>query len=161
MNENKLKQCTRCKQNLTLDNYTIAKRSGWQGPRARCRNCCNLEMKENYFKNPFPQFLSNSKIRSKNKNIPFSINVEYLKSIFPKDNMCPVLKVPFQFGYKHEKNKDYAPSLDRIIPEKGYVEGNLIFVCDIVNRVKSNASTEILEKVSNFYKKFELTKEKK
>ena len=74
--------------------------------------------------------------------------------------MCPVLNISFQGGYMNEdkKNKDYSPSLDRIVPEKGYVKGNLVFVCNIVNRVKSDSSMEILEKTLNFYRKFDLTK---
>lgn len=54
-----------------------------------------------------------------------------------------------------KKNTDFAPSLDRIVPEKGYVEGNVIVVCNIVNRVKSDSTIKILEKVFKFYKKLE------
>jgi hypothetical protein len=95
-----------------------------------------------------------AKDRAKRKNILFTIDKEYLNSIYPKDNMCPVLKIPFQLGFLNEikKNKDYAPSLDRIIPEKGYVEGNLVIVSFAVNRVKNNVSIETIEKILNFYK---------
>jgi hypothetical protein len=51
------------------------------------------------------------------------------------------------------KNIDFAPSLDRIIPERGYVEGHVIVVCNIENRVKYDSSIELLEKVLNFYNK--------
>ena len=156
----KTKQCKGCKKKLTLDNFLKENKKHWKGLKARCRDCGNLQMKNYYINNPIPQILSNAKIRSKNKKIPFEIDDKYLKSIFPKDNMCPVLNVPFQLGFlnKNKKNKDYAPSLDRIVNEKGYVEDNLVFVCNIVNRVKSDSSMEILEKVLNFYKKIELTK---
>jgi len=159
-NMKKTKQCTYCKKNLTLNNFLIVNNKHWKGLKSACRNCGNLEMKINYSKNPIPQILYNAKIRSKYKNIPFEIDTKYLKSIFPKDNICPALKIPFQMGYlnKNKKNKDYSPSLDRIIPEKGYIKGNLVFVCDVVNRIKSNSTTEIIEKTLNFYKKIELTK---
>ena len=156
----KIKQCTSCKKNLTLDNFLIHNRKNWKGLRSKCKACGNLEMRINYSKNPIPQILGGAKRRAKQKNIPFAIDAEYLKSIYPKNNMCPVLNISFQVGYKSEnkKNADYAPSLDRIIPEKGYVKGNLIIVCNIVNRVKTDSSIEIIEKVLNFYKKIELTK---
>ena len=156
----KTKKCKGCKKILTLNNFNTRIEKKWKGLRSKCKNCSNLDMKKNYSKNPIPQILSNAKIRSKEKNIFFDIDTEYLKSIFPKDNMCPVLNIPFQMGYLNEnkKNRDQSPSLDRIIPEKGYIKGNLVFVCDVVNRVKSNSSMEILEKVLNFYKKIELTK---
>jgi hypothetical protein len=121
-----------------------------------CKLCENLSMGNRYNNNPIPQMLSNAKIRAKNKNIPFEIDSFYLKEIFPKDNMCPVLKVKFEYGYtsKTKINKSYAPSLDRIIPSKGYVRGNCIIVSDIVNRIKQDATPEQLERVLKFYLKY-------
>jgi len=43
-------------------------------------------------------------------------------------------------GYKNGKSKNLSPSLDRIIPRKGYVYDNLVIVSDIVNRLKSDAT---------------------
>jgi hypothetical protein len=104
---------------------------------------------------PTNRMLTSAKNRAKKKNIPFNIDKEYLNSIYPKDNKCPVLDVPFQLGNLSEikKTKDYAPSLDRIIPEKGYIKNNLVIVSSISNRVKNNVSIETLEKILNFYKK--------
>ena len=95
-----------------------------------------------------------AKERAKKRNILFDIDKEYLKSIYPKNNRCPILNIDFQLGFLNEikKNKDYAPSLDRIIPSKGYVKGNLVIVSFIANRVKNNVSVETLEKIVNFYK---------
>jgi len=95
-----------------------------------------------------------AKERAKKRNILFDIDKEYLKSIYPKNNRCPILNIDFQLGFLNEikKNKDYAPSLDRIIPDKGYVKGNLVIVSFIANRVKNNVSVETLEKIVNFYK---------
>ena len=95
-----------------------------------------------------------AKERAKKRNILFDIDKEYLKSIYPKNNKCPILNIDFQLGFLNEikKNKDYAPSLDRIIPDKGYVKGNLVIVSFIANRVKNNVSVETLEKIVNFYK---------
>jgi len=159
----KTKRCSRCKKILSLDNFSKKHNKNWKGLSPACKKCENLRMKNNYIKDPTPQILSNARIRAKQKNIPFAIDAKYLKSIYPKDNVCPILNIPFQLGYKNKnkKNTDFSPSLDRIIPEKGYVKGNLIFVCNIANRVKSDSTIETLEKVLNFYKKFELTKEQK
>ena len=44
-----------------------------------------------------------------------------------------------------------APSLDKIIPSKGYTKGNIVVISDIVNRLKSDASLEDLKKIINFY----------
>ena len=56
-------------------------------------------------------------------------------------------------GYKNGKSKNFSPSLDRIIPKKGYVYVNLVIVSDIVNRLKSDATLEDMEKILKFYTK--------
>jgi hypothetical protein len=155
------KNCSVCNNYLPVNNFRKIKRKNWEGLYPQCKNCEKLKMKNRYIKNPISQMLSNAKIRAKKKNVPFNINAEYLKKIFPLDNKCPILNVEFQTGYinNNKKNKDFSPSLDRIIPEKGYVEGNLLIVCDIVNRIKSNSSVEMIKKVLNYYSKTEwLTK---
>ena len=123
-----------------------------------CKSCESLKMKERYTKNPVPQMLSNAKIRAKKKGVPFKITAAHIRSIWPADNNCPILKVKFDMGYSKvpgkKKDKFYAPSLDRVEPKLGYVPGNLLIVCDIVNRVKQDASIEILEQVFKFYKKW-------
>ncbi len=46
-----------------------------------------------------------------------------------------------------------SPSLDRIIPEKGYVKGNVIVVSNKANVIKNNATPEEIIAVGEFYKK--------
>ena len=99
--------------------------------------------------------LSNSKIRAKAKNLAHNITTEDIKKVWPKDNICPVLKKPFEMGSKLGKTKSMAPSLDKIIPNKGYIRGNIVVISDIVNRLKSDASLEDLKKILNFYIKNE------
>jgi len=153
------KICTSCKKKIKQKNFRKIIRSNWIGFYPQCKNCESSLMKIKNSKKPIPQMLSNAKIRAKEKSVDFNLTFEYLKKIFPQDNKCPVIGVNFQFGYKNldKKNTDFAPSLDRIIPEKGYVEGNVIVVCNIVNRVKSDSTVKILEKVFKFYKKLEIT----
>tara|TARA_B110000114_G_C14702477_1_gene241885 strand:+ start:298 stop:414 length:117 start_codon:yes stop_codon:yes gene_type:complete len=37
-------------------------------------------------------------------------------------------------GFKYGKSKNRAPSFDRIIAKKDYIQGNLVILSDIVNR---------------------------
>ena len=85
------------------------------------------------------------------KGILHTINTKYLELIWPKDNRCPVLGNLFEMGYKNGKSKNLSPSLDRIVPKKGYIPGNFVIVSDIVNRLKSDASLEDMEKILKFY----------
>ena len=148
---------------INLNSYKGRKLHGFRGSEKTlhypvCKSCEALKMKDRYTNNPVPQMLSNAKIRAKQKGVPFKITADDIRSIWPADNKCPVLKVKFDMGYSKvlgkKKDKTYAPSLDRVIPKLGYVPGNILITCDIVNRVKQDASIEILEQVYKFYKKW-------
>jgi hypothetical protein len=149
------KICNTCKKKLEKKNFRIIKRKNWVGFYPQCKSCENLKMKSNYEKNPIPQMLSNAKIRAKKRGLKFNLTNEYLKEIFPKDNKCPITGVDFQFGYKNDNkiNKNYAPSLDRIVPSKGYVKGNVMIICDLMNRMKQDSSFDDMEKLFKFYLK--------
>ena len=162
------KLCKSCNRDLNYKNFRIVKplASGpnkgklvaWTdikgGKRfGRCKDCEVTRSRDRYLDNPIPQMLSNSRIRAQKKSIPHTIDASYLEKIWPKDNMCPVLGSKFEMGYKNGKSKNFSPSLDRIITKKGYVYGNLVIISDIVNRLKSDATLEDMEKILKFYTK--------
>ena len=91
--------------------------------------------------------IRNLERRAKKANIPFSIDAEYLIEIFPEDNKCPVLGLDFQYGH----NSANSPSVDRIIPSKGYVKGNVIWISRRANVIKNDASVEEIYKVADFF----------
>lgn len=83
------------------------------------------------------QCFRDAKRRAKKKNLQFNIDTNYLKSIFPKDFICPILGYLMVPGKNKPTNT--SPSLDRINPSSGYVKGNVEFVCLLANRMMSNA----------------------
>lgn len=91
-----------------------------------------------------------SKVRAKKYNVPHNITLDYLMSIFPSNNLCPVLGLPFEWGTKIHKNM--SPSLDRMIPSKGYVMGNVKFISYKANRIKNDSNIEILENLIKYMK---------
>jgi hypothetical protein len=88
----------------------------------------------------FSKYSSNKKSDSKIKNIKFNLDKDYLKSIYPKNNRCPLLDIEFKKGDKGVCSN--SPTLDRIVPEKGYVKGNVIFISAKANRVKNNLTLD-------------------
>ncbi|MCP1937389.1 hypothetical protein J2R95_003184 [Bradyrhizobium japonicum] len=88
----------------------------------------------------------NAKQNAKAKVLPFDLDVDYLLSIFPTDYVCPVLGIDMKFG----GDRDNSPSLDRIEPAKGYVKGNVAFISDRANRIKSDATLEELGRVYQY-----------
>jgi hypothetical protein len=90
---------------------------------------------------------TSAKRRSKVKNIIFDI--KYTDIVIPE--FCPVL------GIKLECHKnimqDNSPTLDRLIPRKGYTKENIRVISYKANSIKRDASAEELEKVYNWLKK--------
>ena len=84
-------------------------------------------------KNPDKYLLQNAKTRAKKQGVPFEITVEDI--CIP--NVCPYL------GIKIEPFSEWNyPSLDKIIPELGYVKGNIQVISNLANTMKSSASIE-------------------
>jgi hypothetical protein len=73
--------------------------------------------------------------RAKRFNIPF--NLELSDIVVP--DICPYLGIPLTFVQGH----GHLPSnfsIDRIIPELGYVKGNIRVISRLANQMKSSAT---------------------
>jgi len=81
------------------------------------------------------------------KGIPF--NLELTDIVIPE--FCPVLGLPLKCG--KDKACDNSPSLDKIVPELGYVKGNVRVISQRANLLKSNATLEELRLVYEDAKK--------
>lgn len=98
-------------------------------------------VKEKFKKSPWKKTLSSVKYRAKTKNIPFDLTEDYLKSIF-NSNLCPILGITIDIGSSNIWNK---PSLDRINPNLGYIQGNVRFISNRANVLRNNATIRELE----------------
>jgi hypothetical protein len=85
------------------------------------------------------KMLARARHRAKKNNLPF--NIELSDIVIPE--ICPLL------GIKLESNTDKTspnnPSLDKIIPEKGYVKGNIWVVSLRANKLKNDATLQELK----------------
>ena len=93
----------------------------------------------------------NTKTRANKNNIPFDIDEDYIKNIWPKDNRCPIFKIKLEQSNLYAG--DQSPSLDRIIPKLGYVKGNVQIMSHKANRIKNNATFEELIIIGKYYEK--------
>ena len=82
------------------------------------------------------------KQRAKKQGIPFDIDAEYLLSIYQP--ICPYLNIPLTIG---EKSGDSLSniSIDRVIPELGYVKGNVQIISFKANVMKQDVDIELLK----------------
>ena len=63
---------------------------------------------------------------------------------------CPVLGIKMEWGKSSAKN---SPSLDKIIPSKGYVEGNVAWISYKANVIKNDANYKEVMKVAKWLEK--------
>jgi|SRR5579864_681272 len=80
-----------------------------------------------------------SRRRAVAKGIPWDL---CLDDIPPIPDICPALGITLD--RTSTKTNDYSPSLDCVIPELGYVPGNVRVISWRANRIKSNATSREL-----------------
>lgn len=84
------------------------------------------------------------KCRCRKNNIPFNVSVKDFTE-FPTH--CPDLRVPLIYGNK-AKASPHSATVDRIIPELGYVSGNVRIISYRANVMKQNASLEEMKTIA-------------
>lgn len=86
------------------------------------------------------------KSKSKRKGIIFDIKVSDI--IIPE--YCPVLGIKLEVNKGRPKGN--SPSVDRIIPELGYIPSNIIIISCRANTIKNDVTVSELGIIYNFYK---------
>ncbi len=91
---------------------------------------------------PIKFLLTSTRARAEANGIKFDLK--------PKDisipDVCPVLGIPLVRAINGTLT-DNSPSLDKFIPQLGYVPGNVFVISSKANRMKSNASIADVEKL--------------
>lgn len=117
-----------------------------------CRKCESEYQKKDKEKNPSGRLYKLAKIRARKNKLPFNITIEYIDSIWPKDNKCPITNREFKNG---KNNKLNWATLDKVRNDKGYVIGNVAVISYEANALKADIlDLSIFEKMSKFYKNF-------
>lgn len=93
------------------------------------------------------KMLRSARERAKAAGLPFNITLDDI--IIPK--VCPVLGIEITPGIGTGRARPGSPSLDRIIPELGYVRGNVIVTSHRANTLKNNATVREMRRVASFY----------
>ena len=154
-------QCKDCKEIKPLIEFKI--------DRATCKSCDCAKTNARYhsiapeekarrksirdkirISNPAHDMWKGAKQRARENNLPFEITEADI--VVPE--LCPVLGIKMQIGIGTNSRSDNSPSLDKIIPNRGYVKDNIQVISYRANRFKSNASLEELKKVVEYMQKF-------
>ena len=145
-----MKLCSVCNMVLKFEHFSKSK-TGHLGYQASCKSCSQIRRKayndkrmmskEGHIRN----ILTKIKSRAKLKNLAFDLDFEYLISIVTEN--CPILNTQLAWCSRTDNPVPESPSLDRLVPEKGYVKGNVSWVSHKANRIKNDASLEDLKKL--------------
>lgn len=93
--------------------------------------------------------LRNARHRSEKRGLPFDLTLDDLEPLLvPR---CPVLGIRMVPASGRKGPSEQSPSLDRIVPEKGYVRGNVVIISGRANRIKSDATCAELSALADFY----------
>jgi hypothetical protein len=83
--------------------------------------------------------------------IPFDITLDQIE----QPEFCPVLgiKLNYAWGGQNGHLRDPAKAtIDKVVPELGYVPGNVFVISWIANKLKSDMTLNELEKIMNYMK---------
>jgi hypothetical protein len=86
--------------------------------------------------NPKRVMLYHARRRALQKGIPCTITIDD----FEIPTHCPVLGIKLARG-SHKVSQHSSPSLDRVIPSKGYVPGNIAVISTRANRLKCDCTS--------------------
>lgn len=138
-------ECRECGVNVSTNSYRTLMC-------APCRK--SVEWKKNMldYKWRLGKLVAAAKNRAKEKNLPFNLTKEYLISLWEGNNgVCAVSGRQLNlesWGERFQVNPD-APSVDRINPKLGYVEGNVRLVTYHINVALSEFGLESLLLLAN------------
>lgn len=104
--------------------------------------CLAQKKKEYCLQFPERIMLARAKKRAKYFHLPFNLEIENI--CIPE--YCPVLGIKLVIGTTGDR--DNSPSLDKVIPELGYIKGNVRVISWRANRLKSDATADELDKLS-------------
>lgn len=83
-----------------------------------------------------------------------------LVDLMPLPTHCPVIGIKLN-PFNSTGFADDAISIDRVIPDLGYVKGNIVICSFRANRIKNDATVEELGMIYNYYLTRELTNQER
>lgn len=99
------------------------------------------QAKERYWASPWRKCVIAAKGRAQKRNIAFDLTMEWAEKRWT--GFCELTQIPFS-PRKEAACGVFSPSIDRVIPSKGYTQDNCRFVLFGVNSLKHDATDEVM-----------------
>ena len=163
---NTIKRCTGCLTDLTIketgSDIGNCYASNYKNTIYKCNTCFIIFAtskksklrKEKTVGSPIhlADLAKGARARARKYDLPFNLKAKDLREIITA--RCPIFGFKFEINKQNTKNNwRNSPSLDRIVPDKGYVKDNIIIVSLMANSIKNQATPKEIQKVATFYKK--------
>lgn len=140
------KLCPTCKETKPNTEFTFTDNNA-MGLGAYCKACNRIKFQKLREKNFESMLLTTVKTRAKQQGLPFNLTIHDIS--IPE--RCPVLGI--ELRKNNRSFADSSPSLDKIIPSKGYIKGNVVIISNRANCIKRDATVDELCKLADFYTK--------
>lgn len=95
--------------------------------------------------NPVYKMFQHARSRAKKEKLPFTLKLQDIK--IPE--FCPVFK-NIQLKTNNRIINDSSPSLDKLIPEKGYTRENVRVISFKANRMKQNVKFQDIKRLGEW-----------
>lgn len=144
-------QCVRCENFHIFTDFIKTRKKDEKGENGRnkvCKHCVYINAKG---RDKRKTHLNAIRFRCKKRGIPFNMTLEDLE--IPK--VCPILGVEIleSWGDGGGFAKYNSPSVDKIIPELGYVKGNIQIISNRANQMKTDATIENIRSLLAYMEK--------
>lgn len=133
------KFCPKCQKNRETHQFGLDP-SKSHGLTSYCKGCRENRKKEY----PMKHVAQACRHRARKAGIPCTITPEYLESIWPEDSLCGCgCGVPMIWPgieTRTSPNRMNTGSIDKVLPESGYIESNVIWLRMTCNTQKNNGT---------------------
>lgn len=147
LKEKSLRKCINCEQIGNVENFLVDSRRNAGNV---CEDCAreghNALVRRLRTKHRKRNIIARIRHRAQINNIPF--NLEENDIIIPE--FCPVLGIPLFFNDGTGHPEANTPSIDRLIPEKGYIKENVAVISQRANQIKNSGSADEHEKIAKW-----------
>lgn len=93
---------------------------------------------------PEMMMVASARKRAEARGVPCTITASDIRV----PDQCPILGIELRRG--EGKSADHSPSLDRLVPELGYVPQNISVVSQRANRIKNSCSADIHDQIADW-----------
>lgn len=143
-------KCSRCNKIKPITEFQTNRRSQkYEYKFSYCNTCRYKQITRNLNSNnkkTFKELLRHAKRRSKKENIYYDLDVNYILELYKKQNKkCFYTESDMEIGYG-KGSHSYQLSVDKIIPEKGYVKGNVVLCTRRANTAKGDLTLDEIQK---------------